>query len=84
MLLPRLRPEDEKDWFRLLLLSSVDLKSPTTSMARIERLYHQNGGKHVGIVFLLNEKSPSRNGTIALMELQARYSHCPIVFKDSH
>ncbi|KAF4628153.1 hypothetical protein G7Y89_g9995 [Cudoniella acicularis] len=40
-------------------------------MARIERLYHQTGGRQVGIVFLLQEESPSSNGTIAYMDLQA-------------
>ncbi|PMD39886.1 hypothetical protein L207DRAFT_512850, partial [Hyaloscypha variabilis F] len=40
-------------------------------MARIERLYHSSGGRHVGLIFLLNEKSPKNNGTVDFMNLQA-------------
>lgn len=42
-------------------------------MARIERLYHQTGGKQVGVVFLLPGAESMEEGTRALMELQIRY-----------
>jgi len=41
-------------------------------MARIERLYHLTGGRQVGIIFLLQEKSPNGSGTIPYMNLQCR------------
>jgi len=63
---------DQKEFFRILLLSSSDLQHPASSTDRIQRLYHQTGGRHVGIVFLLNETTQSGNGTVSLMNLQAR------------
>lgn len=56
--------------FNILLLSPSDLQPPANAIARVERLYHKNGGKNVGVMFLLQEKSPQANGTPALMELQ--------------
>ena len=70
------------DYFMLLVLSVSDLKSEAAVLARVERLHLQGGGKHVGIIFLLQEKNDenSRNGTIELMNLQLRYvfEPCPL------
>jgi len=71
--LPSTSQSTQQDLFRIIAISFSDLISPSTSMARIERLYHQQGGKHVGILFLLKESKDTGNGTIAFMELQARY-----------
>jgi hypothetical protein len=60
------------EYFRMILLSISDLQPLTTAMARIERVYHCSGGKYVGVVFLLNEKSPRINGTVDFMNLQAK------------
>jgi len=65
--------QQDKEFFHVLVLSSSDLEPPASSMARIERLYHQTGGRQVGIVFLLEEQSQNSNGTISFMHLQARY-----------
>jgi hypothetical protein len=70
--LPRRGQRDQIEYFRVVLLSSLELQPLTTAMARIERLYHSSGGRHVGVVFLLNEKSPKGNGTIDYMSLQAK------------
>jgi hypothetical protein len=70
--LPQYQQGDQQDFFRLILLSSADLQAPTAEMARIERLYHQTGGRHVGIVFLLQENASIGNGTEVFMKLQAR------------
>jgi hypothetical protein len=70
--LPQYQQGDQQEFFRLILLSSSDLQTPKAEMDRIERLYHQTGGRHVGIVFLLQENAPIGNGTIAFMKLQAR------------
>ncbi|KAE9381481.1 hypothetical protein N431DRAFT_476303 [Stipitochalara longipes BDJ] len=69
--LPRRGQRDQMEYFRLILLSSSDVQPPAPAMARIERLYHSSGGRHVGLIFLLNEKSPKGNGTIDFMNLQA-------------
>ncbi|TVY42300.1 hypothetical protein LSUB1_G001054 [Lachnellula subtilissima] len=61
---------DHREVFRLLLLSASDVERPGTAMSRIERLYHQTGGRQVGIIFLLQEKSPNGNGTIPYMNIQ--------------
>ena len=66
------RRNDRSSQVRMLLLSASDLRSPDDGLARIERLYHLDGGHHVGIVFLLNERGGKENGMIAYMELQAR------------
>ena len=60
------------EFFRMILLSSSDLQPLATAMARIERLYHSSGGRYVGVVFLLNEKSPKSDGTMDFMTIQAR------------
>ncbi|EPE32399.1 hypothetical protein GLAREA_07532 [Glarea lozoyensis ATCC 20868] len=69
--LSRYSQEDNQEFFRLLLLSSSDLLDPTTSTTRIERLFHQSGGRNVGIIFLLHDKAPGKTGTIGYMNLQA-------------
>ena len=68
----QLREEDPRELFHLILLSPMDLQPNGDAMARIERLYHQNGGSRVGIVFLLREKTPNSDGTFDFMKLQAR------------
>jgi len=61
---------DHQEFFRLLLLSSADIQPLEPTMARIERLYHQTGGRQVAIVFLMQD---SGNGAISYMSLQYRY-----------
>jgi len=56
--------------FRLIVMSSTDLKPQAQYMERVERLYHQTGGRDVGIVFLMDETS-SEQGVRNLMLLQA-------------
>ncbi len=73
MEIPQLHQDDARESFLLLLLSPTDLRMDGNAMARIERLYHHNGGRNIGILFLLREKTPQGNGTIAFMNLQARY-----------
>lgn len=60
-----------KDYFRLILLSAMEMEVSDKAIERVSRLYHQHGGRDVGIVFLL---SPGHAGTVALMNLQARYA----------
>ena len=70
--LPSTNGQPQKDYFRFLLLSTIDLQQLTDTLARIERLYHQRGGRHVGIVFFLNEEGNAQNGTLQMMNLQAQ------------
>lgn len=55
-------------------MSATDLMDPNSAMSRIQRLQHQGGGRHFGVVFLLQEKGEkgSTSGTIAFMRLQLR------------
>ncbi|KAJ8070013.1 hypothetical protein OCU04_000416 [Sclerotinia nivalis] len=62
--------EDEREFFRVLLLSSSDMRPSANISARIERLYHQTGGRNVGIIFLLHGKGSSDNGMKEYMNLQ--------------
>lgn len=71
--LPKSREEDFQEVFRLLLVSASGPQNSGAMMARVERLYHQTGGRQVGIIFLLQEHTSTANGTISYMELQARY-----------
>ncbi|RKF58619.1 hypothetical protein OnM2_066043 [Erysiphe neolycopersici] len=59
--------------FHILLFSSVDLKESHLVSARIQRLFYRQGGKNVGIVFLLNEHGQEDNSPKALMALQASF-----------
>ena len=71
--LPQPDQQEQKHLLRILLLSSTDIQTSSNSMARIERLYNQTGGRLVGIIFLLRESNVSlEDGTRALMSLQAR------------
>jgi len=70
--IPQLNPKNKMEFFRLLLLSPRDISNPST-IARIERTYNSTGGRYVGIIFQLHEKSPSGNGTVAFMKLQERH-----------
>lgn len=69
--------DDKKALFQLILLSPTDLQDQQSYMSRIERLYHQTGGRDVGIVFLLQGIYPQEGGIRALMELQIR---CASIF----
>ncbi|KAK2628051.1 hypothetical protein QTJ16_002697 [Diplocarpon rosae] len=72
--LPKSRQQDALESFLLLALSPSDLipeSGANPAMPRIQRLYHHTGGMNVGILFLLNEKLPKGNGSVALMSLQA-------------
>ncbi|KAH7364150.1 hypothetical protein BKA65DRAFT_389196, partial [Rhexocercosporidium sp. MPI-PUGE-AT-0058] len=68
--LPKHNHDESHALFLLLALSPSDLQSPASAMERIQHLYHHTGGRDVGVLFLLNEKTPKVNGTIAMMELQ--------------
>ena len=70
--LPRPGDNNQKEFFCIILLSSVDTETSSPQLARIQRLYHQNGGRNVGLVFLLKEKGSRSNGTIEFMKLGAR------------
>lgn len=63
----------EQQFFRVLLLSSSDMESPTNASARVERLDHQTGGRNVGIIFLLRERGEGGHGMEEYMKLQLRY-----------
>ncbi|KAL2072598.1 hypothetical protein VTL71DRAFT_11941 [Oculimacula yallundae] len=69
--LPQSRHDLPRTLFHLLALSPSDLEDPASSTARVQHLYHHTGGQNVGILFLLNEKTPKTDGTIAMMNLQA-------------
>ncbi|KAI9730459.1 MAG: hypothetical protein M1818_008154 [Claussenomyces sp. TS43310] len=69
--IPLSRPNDEGGFFRLLLLSALDLRASDQAMARIERLYHLNGSRLNGIIFLLNGTAPQEESMNAYMSLQA-------------
>jgi hypothetical protein len=56
----------------MLLLSALDMQSSADGLARIERLYHLDGGHHVAVVFLVDNKGEKENGVNTYMELQAR------------
>ena len=56
----------------MLLLSALDMQSSAAGLARIERLYHLDGGHHVAVVFLIDNQGTKENGVKAYMELQAR------------
>lgn len=65
---------DRSQLFRIILLSSEDMKDMTKVMARIERLYNYTGGQYVGIFFLLEDVNTTpENGLRAFMTLQAEY-----------
>jgi hypothetical protein len=81
--LPQYRQNDQQDFFRLILLSSTDVQTPTAEIARIERLYNQTGGQHVGIVFLIQENTSNGNGTSDFMKLQARWKNPNSSYCDS-
>ncbi len=70
--LPRAHEQYQQGFFLLLLLSAADVLSPASAMVRIERLYHQEGGQHVGIIFLLQGEGATHNATVSFMNLQAR------------
>ncbi|PQE11634.1 OPA3 family protein [Rutstroemia sp. NJR-2017a WRK4] len=61
--------QSHQEYFRILLLSSVDLDPSVAVMDRVERLYHQTGGRNVGIIFLLQTIGKS-NDTTAYLKLQ--------------
>jgi hypothetical protein len=56
----------------MLLLSASDMQSSANGLARIERLYHLDGGHQVAVVFLIDNQGTKENGVKAYMELQAR------------
>ncbi|ESZ99307.1 hypothetical protein SBOR_0348 [Sclerotinia borealis F-4128] len=62
--------EGEHGVCRMLLLSPSDMEPPANASARIERLYHQTGGRNVGIIFLLHEKKDNDNGMKEFMKLR--------------
>ncbi|KAM3066870.1 hypothetical protein ACMFMF_009921 [Clarireedia jacksonii] len=67
---PRVK-QNHQEYFRFLLLSSSDLDTPAAVMGRVERLYHQTGGRDIGIIFLLQTNGRS-NDTTAFLKLQVR------------
>ncbi|KAE8448388.1 hypothetical protein EG329_009632 [Mollisiaceae sp. DMI_Dod_QoI] len=66
------------DMFKFILLSAHNMNPSTNAIARIERLYHKFGGRNVGVIFLLQEKSPQGNATSTFMELQLNISNLDI------
>ncbi|TEY85190.1 hypothetical protein BOTCAL_0016g00440 [Botryotinia calthae] len=68
--LPMQSKTGEEELFRVLLLSSSDMQPMSNISARIERLYHQTGGRNVCIIFLLREKGGDDNGLQEFMDLQ--------------
>lgn len=62
----------EQELFRIILVSSQELQTSGDALQRIERLFHQYGGRNVGIVYLL---TPNHAGTIGFMNLQLRQAH---------
>ncbi len=70
--LPQRGDQGSRVW--MLLLSALDMQSSADGLARIERLYHLNGGHHVALVFLVdnNNQGVKADGVKAYMELQAR------------
>lgn len=66
--------EGKQELFRVLLLSSSDTQPFANVSARIERLYHQTGGRNVGIIFLLREKGSSDHDMKEYMNLQIWYN----------
>ncbi|KAI6250424.1 hypothetical protein HI914_01658 [Erysiphe necator] len=58
------------EFFHFLLLSSFDLKDSDKVSTRTQRLFYSQGGKNIGIIFLLNEQGQEENGPKALMTLQ--------------
>ncbi|TGO84909.1 hypothetical protein BPOR_0452g00080 [Botrytis porri] len=69
--LPMQSKTGEQELFRVLLLSSSDMQPIANLSARIERLYHQTGGRNVGIIFLLREKDGNEdNGLKEFLNLQ--------------
>jgi hypothetical protein len=68
---PRNRQRVESEIFRFILLSASEVDSSDQAMERVERLYHQHGGSHIGIVFLI---APTHQGTVAFMTLQIKYA----------
>ncbi|KAM0164468.1 hypothetical protein ACHAPG_000666 [Botrytis cinerea] len=77
--LPMQSKTGEQELFRVLLLSSSDMQPMANLSARIERLYHQTGGRNVGIIFLLREKGGNDNGLKDFMNLQIRYKQSKII-----
>ncbi|KAI1827977.1 hypothetical protein F4861DRAFT_236283 [Xylaria intraflava] len=55
--------------FRALFMSPRDVGSVKSS-SRIERLYHVNGGRDVGIVFLLQHEDGQQSAVASFMTLQ--------------
>ncbi|KAF7906403.1 hypothetical protein EAF00_000682 [Botryotinia globosa] len=68
--LPMQSKTGEQEFFRFLLLSSIDMQTIVDLSARVERLYHQTGGRNVGIIFLLREEGSNDNGLKEFMDLQ--------------
>jgi hypothetical protein len=56
----------------MLLLSPLDMQPSANGLARIDRLYHLDGGHHVAVVFLVDNQGAKEIGVKAYMELQAR------------
>ncbi|POS85086.1 hypothetical protein EPUL_001600, partial [Erysiphe pulchra] len=61
------------DFFQIILLSSVDLKESNLVSARIQRLFYRQGGKNIGIIFLLNGQGQKDNSPKALMSIQESF-----------
>jgi hypothetical protein len=70
--IPLPRRDVQGNYVRMLLLSASDMRPGADGASRIERLYHLDGGHHVAIVFLLDNKGGKEDGVKAYMDLQAR------------
>lgn len=72
--MPLTRSGNQGEYFRLLLVSASDCRALEAVMARIERLYHLNGSRLIGTVFLMKgEDSKKKQESLnAFMSLQGR------------
>lgn len=68
--LPQTNASAPRQLFRALLISSDEIKNTAQVMDRVERLAHQNGGRYVGIFFLLGKGTSPEHGTRGYMNFQ--------------
>lgn len=80
--LPPSELDDGAPYFLFLLVSVTDVESPSTR-DRIERLHHQGGANHVGVVFLLDEGTTASKNLAAMMNLQIRYLLSATVYSET-
>lgn len=70
--MPLSRSGDQETFIRFLLVSSADMDTSEEVTKKAERLSLFNGGQHLGIIFLLQERD-MKNGFHAYIQLQATF-----------